>query len=64
MKCPYCQKNNCVTEKVLLNTEIYGNTLFDVPCIHCNKMISVFTERVAQIIDIQKSNKTIEESDF
>lgn len=63
-KCPYCNKNDCVDYRVISNAENYGGGLFDVPCIHCNKMICISLRRTVTILDIYKSKKKPSESDF
>lgn len=64
MKCPYCNKEDCVKAVVYSNIEHYGNKIFNLPCAKCGKMIEVCGNREVKILCIAKSSKKRSESDF
>jgi len=62
--CPYCKTEAFVTPNAYYNAEAYGSRTFDFPCDKCGEMICVTLHRIVEAININKSKKKIEESDF
>ena len=64
MNCPHCGKNDCVTNVIYRAVENYGSNTFHVPCVYCNKMIFIHAVRKVKIMNVTKSPKAHNESDF
>jgi ribosomal protein S27E len=62
IKCPHCNKADCVNEKAYRNAEVYGSNTFHLPCIYCGKMIQVTLVRKVELKAICKSYRKV--SDF
>ena len=63
-KCPHCGKNDCVKYVCFENVLNYGSSSFDLPCKHCNKMITVNIERCINVTRVRKSKLNKSQSDF
>lgn len=63
-KCPICNEENCVDNRILRNVECYGSNVYHFPCSHCGKMIEAHIRRVVIIHSIIISDKPLSESDF
>lgn len=64
MKCPHCNKPDCIREVLFRNAENYGGGIFNLPCTKCRKMITVYASRKVIIEGISKSEKKLEEADW
>lgn len=42
MKCPYCNKSDCIPEVVGRNIESYGSNSVNFNCIYCKKVVHSF----------------------
>jgi uncharacterized protein YlaI len=63
-KCPYCNKVDCVDERVFRHSATYGGGFYDVMCVHCGKMIQVYTEQQIRVIAVEKSDRLKEDADY
>ena len=63
-KCPYCRKTHCIPEVAYTNCRIYGNEYFTVLCVHCKKVIDIFMEREVRLLNVYKSEKKSDETDW
>lgn len=67
MKCPYCNKRDCVDDRVYSNMANYqggGTESYTVPCTECDRMLYVRAESIIKITDIEKSDAERCDSDF
>lgn len=60
-KCPYCNKENFIPDRVLNNVEAYGGRTYRFSCRHCEKIVKATFRLVLTIKNIEK---TEESSDF
>lgn len=61
MNCPYCNKQNFIPNVCFINTENYGSSFHNFPCMHCGKIVKAYFQRKSVVY---KPIKTDQESDF
>lgn len=56
IKCPYCNNLDCIADHIFESIESHGTGIFNVPCLHCQKMIYVYGSVEVVIHTLRKSN--------
>lgn len=62
--CPHCKAESCIPEVAFRNVDAYGNNSFDVPCVHCGKMIRISLSRIVRVNSVRVSDKPRSEASF
>ena len=60
MRCPYCNKPNCVPEVMFIWVENYGHAGMNggkPRCVHCDKVLDVTMKKVVELVSIKKAPK-------
>ena len=63
-KCPHCNRLNCIPGVAKTNCENHGGGTFNVPCLHCGRMIEISLARRVEVMSIEKSDVPLDEQDF
>jgi len=57
MQCPYCNKENFISDRVERSIESYGSSFVRFKCKHCNNVVKAYGKVTVRFSDIRKTNE-------